>query len=42
MDVSSYLIHQLRGMIDFRVAADGCELLPNPSAAGGDEFPGGG
>ena len=42
MDVSSYLIHQLREVIDFRMVADGYDLSPNPSAAGGDEFPGGG
>ena len=34
MDVSSYLIHLLREMMDFRVAADGFGLSSNPSAAG--------
>jgi len=42
MDMTSYQIHLLREMIDFRVAADGYDLLPNPSAAGRDKLPGGG
>ena len=42
MDVTSHQIHLLRAGIGFRVAADGCELLPNPSAAGDDGLPSGG
>jgi len=42
MDMTSYLIHLLRAGIGFRVAADGCDLSPNPSAAGRDRLPGGG
>ena len=34
MDMTSYLIHLLREMMDFRVAADGFGLSSNPSAAG--------
>jgi len=42
MNVAFSQIHQLRIVINFRVAADGYDLSPNPSATASDEFPGGG